>query len=99
VEPPRPSPEGAWYEYEPKFAADKAAYKRIQITPTTYKGFDAALWEFTYGEGSGARHAVDLGFITGRYGFALNFQTPNSDWERFQPVFERFKASFEAPRS
>ena len=99
VEPPGPSPEGAWLEYEPKFAAGKPAYERIQITPTTYKGFDAAIWEFTYGEGAGARHAVDLGFVTGRYGFALNFQTRSSDWERFQPVFERFKASFEAPQS
>jgi eukaryotic-like serine/threonine-protein kinase len=99
VEPPGPSPEGAWLDYEPKFAAGKSGYQRIQITPTTYKGFDAAIWEFTYGEGAGERHAVDLGFITGRYGFALNFQTRSADWERFQPVFEKFKASFEAPRS
>jgi hypothetical protein len=99
VEPPGPSPEGAWHDYEPKFAAGKPGYQRLQISPTTYKGFDAAIWEFTYGQGGGARHAVDLGFVTGRYGFALNFQTSSSDWERLTPVFERFKASFEAPRS
>ena len=96
-QPPGPSPEGAWYEFEPRFAAENANYRRLQITPTTYKGYRAAIWEFTY-TGRGAElHAVDLGFIAGDYGFALNFQTPAGDWERLQPVFEAFKASFEAP--
>jgi eukaryotic-like serine/threonine-protein kinase len=95
--PPGPSPEGAWYEFEPRFAAENANYRRIQITPTTYNGYPAAIWEFTY-TGRGAElHAVDLGFIAGDYGFALNFQTSAADWERLQPVFEAFKASFKAP--
>ena len=97
IQPPGPSPEGAWLEFEPRFAAENAGYQRIRIVPTTYAGFPAAIWEFTYG-GDGARlRAVDLGFVTGTYGFALNFQTPESDWDRLQPVFEAFKASFRAP--
>ncbi len=97
VEPPKPSPEGAWYEYEPVFAADNPGYQRIRIEPTTYKGYRAAIWEFTYASGGAELRAVDLGFITPRYGFALNFQTRASDWERLQPVFEAFKESFRAP--
>jgi len=42
---------------------------------------------------------LDLGFIAGDYGFALNFQTPASQWDRMQPVFDAFKASFKAPAS
>ncbi|HEX2041703.1 MAG TPA: serine/threonine-protein kinase [Acidimicrobiales bacterium] len=99
VQPPGPSPEGAWYDFEPRFAAQNPGYRRIQITPTTFAGFRAAIWEFTYGTGSRQRHAVDLGFVTPRYGFALNFDTPSSEWERLQPVFEAFKASFRAPAS
>jgi hypothetical protein len=99
VQPPGPSPEGAWLDFEPRFAADHGGYQRIRIDPTTYAGFPAAIWEYTYG-GAGARlRAVNLGFVTGSYGFALNFQAPEADWDRLQPVFEAFKASFRAPSS
>ncbi len=99
VEPPGPSPEGAWLDFEPRFAAEHAGYRRIRIEPTTYAGFPAAIWEFTYGGGGARQRAVDLGFVTGRYGFALNFQTPEADWDRLQPVFDAFKAGFKAPTS
>jgi len=97
-EPPGPSPEGAWRDFEPRFSSQNANYKRLQITPTSYQGYRAAIWEYTYGGGAGVR-AVDLGFIAGTHGFALNFQTPASDWDRLQPVFAAFKASFTAPTS
>ena len=96
-QPPGPSAEGAWYALEPSFAADYPTYHRIGITPTTYKGFPAAIWEFTYADGGADLHAVDLGFIAGPYGFALNFQTKAGDWKAMQPTFEQFKSSFTAP--
>ena len=52
---------------------------------------------FTYPAGI-LLHAADLGFITGRYGFALYFQTTDSNWQRLQPLFESFKQSFKAPK-
>jgi len=55
------------------------------------------VWEFRYADGGALLHALDLGFITGRYGFALYFQTRDPDWQRLQPVFESFKSSFQAP--
>jgi hypothetical protein len=94
---PGPSPADDWYAFEPDFAAKNAGYHRIQITPTTYAGFPAANWEYTYSSGRGDLHAVDLGFVTGRYGFALNYQAPEKDWQRLQPTFEKFKATFRAP--
>ncbi len=96
-EPPGPSPEGAWYEFEPTFSARNANYRRVQITPTTYEGYRAAVWEYTYSGGGADLRAIDLGFIAGRHGFALNYQSPASDWDRLQPVFAAFKASFKAP--
>ena len=93
VSPPGPSPEGAWLDFEPRFAADNPGYQRIRIAPTTYAGFPAAIWEYTYG----GQRAIDLGFVTGSYGFALNFQTPAGDWDRLQSVFDAFKAGFRAP--
>ena len=96
-QPPNPSPEGAWQSFEPRFAAQYANYQRVQITPTTFKGYRAAIWEFTYSDGGADLHAVDLGFIAGKYGFALNWQTRAADWDRMKPMFEQFKESFKAP--
>lgn len=97
ITPPGPSPEGAWLTFEPRFAAENANYKRIRIAPTTYKGYKAAIWEYSYTSGGVTLHGADLGFIAGDYGFALNFQTRAEEWERMQPVFEQFKDTFKAP--
>lgn len=85
----------AWLDYEPRFAATHAGYRRIALNPTTYHGLNAGYWEFTYGR----QQAIDLGFVTAdrKYGFALNFQTPQSMWASAQPTFEAFKASFRPP--
>jgi serine/threonine protein kinase len=94
---PGPSPEQAWYDFETRFAAENPNYRRIQIVPTTFKGFPAAVWEFTYTGRGVPMRAVDLGFVTGRYGFALNFNTRAEDWSAMQDVFEAFKVSFQPP--
>ena len=88
---------GAWFELEKSFAAENANYERIRIEPTTYNGYRAGIWEFTYTSGGAQLHVVDLGFITPRYGFALYFQTRAGDWDRMQPTFQAFKDSFKAP--
>jgi hypothetical protein len=97
IEPPGPSPEGAWFELERSFAAENDNYRRIRIEPTTYSGYRAAVWEFTYSSGGADLRVADLGFITPRYGFALYFQTRAADWDRLQPVLQAFKDSFKAP--
>jgi hypothetical protein len=94
---PGPSAEQAWIDFEPTFAAENANYRRIRIEPTTFQGHPAAIWEFTYTGGGAQLRAVDLGFVTGPYGFALNFQTRADDWKDMQDEFEAFKASFKAP--
>ena len=97
VSPPGPSPEGAWFEYEPTFAAEHTGYERIRIEPTTYSGYRAAIWDFTYTSGGATLRVANLGFITPRYGFALYFQTRAGDWDRLQPMLQAFKDSFKAP--
>jgi serine/threonine protein kinase len=94
---PGPSPEQAWRDLEPRFAAENPNYRRLRLTSTTFQGYKAAIWEFTYNARGTPVRSVDLGFVTGRYGFALNFTTRASDWEEMQPVFDAFKASFAAP--
>lgn len=93
---PGESPVAAWEQQSRNFGARHENYRELGIEPTTYKGFDAALWEYTYTAGV-QLHAVNLGFVTGRYGFALNFQTPERNWEESQSLFEAYKEAFEVP--
>ena len=93
VRPPGSSPVGAWQQQSRSFAARYSDYEEIRIEPTTFKGMRGAIWEFTY---SGQR-AIDLGFVTDEYGFALNFQTPAGRWASMQDIFEQFQESFEVP--
>jgi hypothetical protein len=97
IQPPGPSPEGAWFDLEKTFAAENDNYHRIRIEPTTYSSYRAGIWEFTYTSGGADLRVANLGFITPRYGFALYFQTRAADWDRLQPVFQAFKDSFKAP--
>lgn len=94
---PKPSAQQAWEEYAPQFAATHENYREIQITPTTFMGFEASVWEFTYTIGEVQLHAVDLGFVTGPDAFALNFQTRAEDWKPSQHLFELFKRTFQPP--
>ena len=94
---PGPSPEGDWYDLEKRFRTENENYRRVRITPTTYAGFPAAVWEFTYSDGGASLHASDLGFTTPRHGFALYAQSRTADWESMQPVFAQFRAAFRAP--
>ena len=95
---PGPSPEGAWESLSRSFGSRHRNYDEIRIEPTTFKGFDAAEWEYAYTAGNGRLHAVNLGMVTGTHGFALNFQTSEERWESSQPQFDAFKAWFQTPR-
>ncbi|MBW3650245.1 MAG: DUF1795 domain-containing protein, partial [Actinobacteria bacterium] len=94
---PGASPEGAWQAQSKDFGARKTNYREIRIQPTTYQGHRAALWEYTYEEGGATLHAYNLGFVTDDYGFALNFQTNQTQWEASQPLWEQLKAGFVVP--
>ena len=94
---PKPDPQAEWERYSQEFAASHDNYETIQITPTTFKGYEASLWEFTWSEGDADLHAYDLAFVTGDYGYALNFVAREANWESSKGLFEAFKASFEPP--
>jgi eukaryotic-like serine/threonine-protein kinase len=95
---PGPSPVGAWRKLEQSFSASHDNYQQVRLEPATYKGYDAAVWEFTFTEGGADLHALDLGFVIGdEYGFALFFQTAAEDWEGSQDLFDQLRASFQPP--
>jgi hypothetical protein len=89
----------AWEQSSANFGSTHDNYDEIAITPTNYKEYDeAALWEYTYSEGGADLHAYNLGFVVDdEWGFALNFQTHEEDWESSQELFEQFKATWQPP--
>jgi eukaryotic-like serine/threonine-protein kinase len=95
---PGPSPVGAWRTLEQSFSASHENYQRVRLEPGTYKGHEAATWEFTFTEDGADLHALDLGFVIGDdYGFALFFQTADEDWEASQDLLEDLRTSFQPP--
>ena len=85
-------------EISASFAAEHADYAELQMTPTEYQGHEAGLWEYTYTEGGVSLHAYNLQFvINDEYGFALNFQTHEEDWDSSLDLWDQLQASFQPP--
>lgn len=85
----------AWEQLAASFASRHQDYRQIRIEQTRFRDFDtAAIWEWTYREGGATLHAANLGFADDEWGFALNFQTQESDWEDSQDTFEQFQETF-----
>jgi hypothetical protein len=96
--PPGPDPEKAWTDLERSFSSQHPDYTRLQLSPATYLGHTAALWEFTYTDGNVRVHAVDLGLLTKKFRFALFFEAPADAWQSLLPTFRGFLSSFQAPK-
>jgi hypothetical protein len=93
--PPASTPDGPWYQLEPTFAATNPGYHRIDISRTTFHGYPAAIWEYTYRGGTQPLHAIDMGMIVGDHGFGFNFQTRDSDWGANQTLLNNLENSFQ----
>lgn len=95
---PVPAPEQRqWLDAEAAFAPTHPDYVRLQISPSTYGGAPAAVWEYSYSAGGVALHAAALGFSTTKNGYTLAFQAPARDWEQLLSLFTAFKTSFRIP--
>jgi hypothetical protein len=76
-----------------RFATQYEDYEEISIESVEFRDYDAAQAEYTYQ----GQHAINLQFVTGDYGFALNFQASEEEWEELLPTFEAIKESFQPP--
>lgn len=83
---------------EPGFMARHPSYERVVLEPTSFAGTENAVdWEYRYEDGGALLHAINLQFVTAGHGFALNFQTRDSDWAASLPLQADLLASFVAP--
>ena len=90
VNNPGDDPVAAWEASSQSFANRYDDYEELGIEPTTYQGYDAALWEYTYQ----GLHASNLGIVTPDRGYALNFQTAEGRWDDRQAIRDAFESSF-----
>ena len=82
-----------WEAQSASFAQRHDNYNEISIQPYDYNGHEAALWEYTYYDGGAQLHAYNLAIVAGGRGYALNFQTRESQWAQSQQLWEQFVAS------
>jgi hypothetical protein len=91
---PRDDPAADWRQQAVGYARRHPGYQEIGIAPTTYRDYDAALWEFRYGANP-RFHVANLGFVTGGKGYALLFQAPEGDWAGYQDLVSQFRQTFQ----
>ncbi|MCW2621930.1 MAG: serine/threonine protein kinase, partial [Frankiales bacterium] len=72
------------------FAAAHPTYREVALGPATYRGYEAADWEFTY-EGL---HVLDRVFVVDGRGYSLYFQTPQDDFTAARAELETVFATF-----
>jgi eukaryotic-like serine/threonine-protein kinase len=92
---PASDPVADWEANEQGFSQRQSDYERIRLEPATFRGEDAALWEYTYTDGGASLHAVNLNLLSGDRAYALNLQSPAGDWEEVGGMFPVFTGGFE----
>jgi eukaryotic-like serine/threonine-protein kinase len=92
---PAGDPVADWEANEQGFSQRQSDYERIRLEPATFRGEDAALWEYTYTDGGASLHAVNLNLLSGDRAYALNLQSPAGDWEDIGELFPVFTGGFE----
>jgi hypothetical protein len=91
---PGDDPAADWRQQAAGYARRHPGYEEIGIAPTSYRDYNAALWEFRYGANP-RLHVANLGFVTGGKGYALLFQAPEADWAGYQDMITQFRRTFQ----
>lgn len=89
---PHPDPVADRGEFAPQFAAQQSDYEEIRLEPATFRGHEAAVWEFTYVDGGVELHAVQLNVSGDANGYALHYQTEAGAFD--EDEFGAFVTSF-----
>ncbi|MFC4059908.1 protein kinase [Planomonospora corallina] len=93
TEDPEVDPVKHWEKVEKVISVHRQSYRRIGITPLSYRGLAAADWEFTYTSGGVPMHVLDRGFRTADgTPYAIYWESPEDRWDR--AYFDRFTDTF-----
>jgi hypothetical protein len=92
---PAPDAVADWQRQEPSVAGRLENYERVgEIAAVDFRGWEAADWQFVFGEDQGTR-VLNRNVITAPdQAYALYWSVPASQWEAMLPVHEQVVASF-----
>ncbi|MER0244892.1 hypothetical protein AAHZ94_23440 [Streptomyces sp. HSW2009] len=80
--------ESQWQEREPSL-------KRLRMQRTTFRGAEAAIWEFSFEGAARTFRGIDLGFgEEGKEEYAIYVSGPSDNWSEYRPIFDVIKDSF-----
>lgn len=93
---PKKDPVADWRSQARSFSASHPGYSQLSIAPASYRGYNAADWEFTYPAGGTTLHALDRGFVVSpNRAYGLYWQTRDGDWQAARSTFDQIAASFQ----
>ena len=89
---------GAWRTEETAISGTFPGYRRVALRTVSYRGWDAADWEWTYSHAGTTLHAVNRGFVSdAHHGYAIYWTAADATWKdaRNQQLLNRFFSSFQ----
>ncbi|WP_020135745.1 serine/threonine-protein kinase [Streptomyces sp. 351MFTsu5.1] len=96
---PKGDPVADWENQERSMV--RAQYSKIRIAKVSYRGWNAADWEFTYVENGTKYRTIDRGFVVnGHLGYALMYTAKAANWgtELREDTWQTLARTFE-PKS
>lgn len=92
---PQEDAEKTWKELEKSVEDQLPNYEKIDIKSVDYRGWEAADWEFTFGE-SGTSHVLNRGFVPSESkGYAIYLSAPDEQWDASLPIFQTAADTFQ----
>jgi serine/threonine protein kinase len=88
---PKPDAKADWERQEQSVSQRLPNYQRIRIDRVDYRDYNAADWEFTFGNNT---HVLNRGMNTGAMGYALYFSSPNGQWDDSQSILQTIYKTF-----
>jgi eukaryotic-like serine/threonine-protein kinase len=90
---PKKDAKKAWEEQEKSTSQQLPNYQRISIETVDYNGWDAADWEFTFGNDT---HVLNRGFVPNpNHGYAIYLSSREENWSANQEVFQTAADTFQ----
>jgi hypothetical protein len=92
-----PSALGAWQQLDALHAKNDPTYQQINLQQVNYRGYDAAVWEFTDIHDGVPTHVIDWGFVVkpGVKGYAIELYGPQAGWPgAYNSIWNEILASF-----
>jgi serine/threonine protein kinase len=90
---PKNDAKKAWEQQEKSTSKQLPNYQRISIESVEYNGWDAADWEFTFGNDT---HVLNRGFVpNANHGYAIYLSSREENWSANQEVFQTAADTFQ----